>query len=221
MASDMPCKPEQLLSPPAGVRKASRNSSNKTNALALTRAKEQMHRRAHTLTHSNSTHTHTQIHHYFLALSPQKVTKHDVWLLPVPSQWSQVKKKAQRRCLDTHISPSLLLIITDKHPAEQSLMGTDTTILSGFVISDNLQFNDDNFLCVSLQAGIFGLWVHRFGPGCNISTTIKFIFQWMNPSDFCDQRILPLAPPAGQIFHLSSEISPHIFNGSSQINEQK
>ncbi len=37
--------------------------------------------------------------------------------------------------------------------------------------------------------------------------------QRMSPTDFGDLLTCPLAPPAGQSFHLSSEISPHLLDG--------
>ncbi len=63
-----------------------------------------------------------------------------------------------------------------------------------------------------------GRSVHHFGPDWNISRTIRWIaiksgteihVAWkMNSNNFGDPLTSHLAPPAGQNFHLSSEISP-------------
>lgn len=51
MASNRPCKPEQLLCP-AWVKEASCNTSHKTNAPAVTWARQQRHRRENKGTHT-------------------------------------------------------------------------------------------------------------------------------------------------------------------------
>ncbi len=40
--------------------------------------------------------------------------------------------------------------------------------------------------------------------------------QMMNPKDIGDPLIFPVAPSAGQSFHLSSEISQHLLDGLAQ-----
>ncbi len=68
--------------------------------------------------------------------------------------------------------------------------------------------------------------VHHFGPGWNIPTTTWWIAmkfgsdfhgcQMMNPNYFGDPFAFPVAPPAGQSFHLSCEISQHLLDGLAQ-----
>ncbi len=79
-----------------------------------------------------------------------------------------------------------------------------------------------NASSMALGMAVSACWlIHHFGP--NISTTIGWIVikfctdvhgsQRMNPTDFGDPLTFSLAPPAGQSFHLSCEISQYLLDG--------